>query len=61
MVLTKVDCSVSHVEPLYTFHRLLYNSKPFHGNQNKQGLKRVLFNRTRHCNIQIFNKIIFLK
>ena len=30
-------------------------------NQNKQGLKIMLFNGTRQCNIQIFAKIIFLK
>ena len=30
--------------------------------QNKQGLKRTLFiNRTRQCNIQIFDRIIFVK
>ena len=29
--------------------------------QNKQGLKRTLFNETRQYNIQIFYKFIFLK
>ena len=30
-------------------------------NRNKQGLKRMLFNRTRQCKIQIINRIIFIK
>ena len=29
--------------------------------RNKQGLKRTLFNETRQYNIQMFNKMIFLK
>ena len=29
--------------------------------QNKQGLKRTLFNGTRQCNIQMFDKNIFVK
>ena len=29
--------------------------------RNKQGCKRMLFNRTRQCNIQIFDRNIFVK
>ena len=29
--------------------------------RNKQGLKRMLFNRTRQCNIQIFDRNSFVK
>ena len=55
MVVYNLNSELQWKHTIWLITEITYMSR------NKQGLKRMLFNRTRQYNIQIFNRYIFVK